>query len=213
MKKIGIIIVVLGIILVSGLYITSRMASNEVLEAFGTMNEKIIDANEATLKRNDSLMKTLTQSNIGDQQEQAKLLDSISNRLNGYLEGVKEGMMKSISDPSDYEIMDQSTYLDELFFDGDAISEKGQEFIDEMNGFRNSFILHFNTDYPEITQEVATTFTTADVQDRNGNKVHWLRYHYQGFPLIASKTRMTQIQADIRMAKQQVLNAMLMGKE
>ncbi|MDZ7613553.1 MAG: GldM family protein [Flavobacteriaceae bacterium] len=55
-------------------------------------------------------------------------------------------------------------------------------------------------------------FTTAKVLDREGKERFWLDYNYKGFPLIASLTKLTQIQADIKASESEVLGAMLKGQ-
>src|SRR5690606_11993441 len=50
------------------------------------------------------------------------------------------------------------------------------------------------------------------VTNRDGNKVDWLDYHYKGFPLVASLTKMTQLQADVKTTESEVLSSMLAGK-
>ena len=41
--------------------------------------------------------------------------------------------------------------------------------------------------------------------------VKWLEYNYKGFPLVASLTKMTQFQADIKTTESEVLSTMLQG--
>ena len=49
------------------------------------------------------------------------------------------------------------------------------------------------------------------LKTRDGSTVDWLDYHYKGFPLVASLTKMTQLQADIKTTESEVLSAMLRG--
>ena len=40
----------------------------------------------------------------------------------------------------------------------------------------------------------------------------WLDYHYKGFPMVASMTKLTQLQADVKKTESEVLSAMLQGQ-
>src|SRR5690606_37737261 len=50
------------------------------------------------------------------------------------------------------------------------------------------------------------------VKDGEGITKPWLEYHYQGYPLIASLTKLTQIQADVKNTESEILSAMLSGQ-
>ena len=46
---------------------------------------------------------------------------------------------------------------------------------------------------------------------RGAGKVDWLDHNYKGFPLVASLTKMTQLQSDIKTTESEVLSTMLKG--
>ena len=48
-------------------------------------------------------------------------------------------------------------------------------------------------------------FQLIKVKNREGKDIFWLDYNYKGFPLVASITKMTQIQADIKTTESEVL--------
>ena len=50
------------------------------------------------------------------------------------------------------------------------------------------------------------------VYNREGKEIFWLDYNYKGFPLVASITKLTQIQADIKTTESQILGGMLQGQ-
>ena len=49
--------------------------------------------------------------------------------------------------------------------------------------------------------------------NRDGVEQEWLKYNYEGFPLVASLTKLTQIQADIKNTKSELLSKMLSGQQ
>lgn len=194
--------------------------SKEVLSAFGLMNEKLVKSNEATTERNESFVASLDQK-ATDQPEKYKPLkdkahqiDVLAKKFNSYLEELKGKMTAKIDDPTDYEIMDKGDYLDENFFKGDKLKPAGQEFLDQINGFRDGVakLLSDQKGMEAVIKEVNEKFNTDEVTNRDKIKVSWLDYHYKGFPLVASLTKMTQLQADIKTTESEVLSKMLEGE-
>jgi gliding motility-associated protein GldM len=193
--------------------------SKEVLSAFGLMNEKLTESNQAATERNSAFMASLEQQAI-DQPEkyeplkaQAEQISNLANEFNVYLSDLKSKMNATVDDPQDYEIMDTGDYLDEHFFIGDKLKPEGQEFLDHISKFRVGVteILAESPQFASITEDVQSKFKTDPVKNRDGNTVDWLDYHYKGYPLVASLTKMTQLQADIKTTESEVLSAMSRG--
>ena len=193
--------------------------SKEVLSAFGLMNEKLTESNEAATDRNQAFMASLEQQAI-DQPEkykplkaQADQISTLANEFNSYLIDLKSKMNATVDDPQDYEIMDKGDYLDENFFIGDKLKPEGQEFLDHISKFRDGVtqVLAKSPQFSSISDDVQRKFTTEPVKNRDGQTVKWLEYHYKGYPLVASLTKMTQLQADIKTTESEVLSAMSRG--
>ncbi|ULC59211.1 gliding motility protein GldM [Flaviramulus sp. BrNp1-15] len=193
--------------------------SKEVLSAFGLMNEKLSESNEATTSRNDSFMANLEQK-AADQPEKyvplkskADQIDALAKKFDTYLEELKGKMTATVDDPTDYEIMDKGDYLDQNFFKGDKIKPEGQEFLNQINSFRDGVVnlLDGQKGMETIVKDVKEKFSTEQEINRDGIKVDWLDYHYKGFPLVASLTKMTQLQSDIKTTESEVLSNMLQG--
>ena len=193
--------------------------SKEVLSAFGLMNEKLTESNEATESRNASFVANLDVK-AEDQPEKYKPLkakadqiDALAHKFDAYLEDLKGKMTAKIDDPTDYEIMDKGDYLDEHFFKGGKINVDGQKFLAQMKDFREGVasILAGEKGMESVIKEVNEKFNTDEVKNRDNIKVDWLDYHYKGFPLVASLTKMTQLQSDIKTTESQVLANMLQG--
>lgn len=194
--------------------------SKEVLSAFGLMNEKLTESNKSATERNKAFMAGLEQK-VEEQPAKYKPLkaaadqiDQLANNFNSYIEDLKGQMTAKLDDPQDYEVMDKGDFLDNNFFIGDKLKPDGEAFLNQIATFRDgvSEILKANPDLVSLAADVQQKFNTEPVKNRDGNTIDWLDYHYKGFPLVASLTKMTQLQADIKNTQSEVLSSMLAGK-
>ncbi|MCL6295715.1 gliding motility protein GldM [Jejuia spongiicola] len=194
--------------------------SKEVLSAFGLMNEKLTESNEATSLRNKSFVASLDQKAADQPEKYAPLkskadqIDALAKKFDTYIEDLKTKMTAKLDDPTDYEIMDKGDYLDENFFKGDKLKEEGQEFLNQIASFRDGVtaLLANEDGMEDVVKDVQNKFSTEDVRNRDNVKQSWLDYHYKGFPLVASLTKMTQLQADVKTTESEVLSKMLEGE-
>jgi len=195
--------------------------SKEVLSAFGLLNEKITEGNVATTARNNSFMESLA-TKASDEPEQyaavnAKALEitDISNELDSYLASIKTEMMGTIKaeDTEDYEVQDKADFLNKLFFGNGKLEEGGQKFVGKIDDYRTKMATVLGADYPDIKKSIDANFGTDEVTRRDGKKIPYLNYNYEGFPLVASMTKLTQLQSDIKTTKSELLSKMLAGKQ
>ncbi|PHS67184.1 MAG: gliding motility protein GldM [Flavobacterium sp.] len=196
--------------------------SKEVLSAFGLLDAKIEEANVSTDKRNNAFMANLATKatdeplKYNDLNNKAKTVNSLSNDLNNYIEGVKQGMMKTIpsEDADNYEVQDKPDYLDGLFFQGDKLSKEGIKFRDNMIGYKNGILGVIGDEYPEISKSIEKQFGLAKITPRGKKiEVDAIKHHFEGFPMIASKTKLTQIQNNIKTIQNEILSTMLQGEQ
>ncbi|TDQ33345.1 type IX secretion system motor protein PorM/GldM [Zeaxanthinibacter enoshimensis] len=196
--------------------------SKEVLAAFGLMNEKMEASNVKTSETNTAFLGNLeTKANenkekYGPLYQDAIKIKQLSESYYDYLEDIKNNMMEGIEDPKDYVVMDKSDYLDQKFFQGDNLAPEGKEFMKRLNDYRDQVISILPDEMGEVKSLVKAKFETGDengkVERRDGVKVDWINYHYEGFPMVASLTKLTALQADIRETEQTALKAMLQGQ-
>ncbi len=193
--------------------------SKEVLSAFGILNNKITEANNVTDQRNDASFQQLAQKaedqplQFGDKKAKVEKIRSISKEFNSYLENIKTEATKGferVHGELPYEQMDKGDFIDNLFFKGDKISPKGQEFLEKI---RNYVYQIKEVGGSSIAEEemlkIEKRFATADVFSKKaGAKLSWLDYNYKGFPLIASITKLTQLQADIKTTESDIMAGM-----
>lgn len=193
--------------------------SKEVLSAFGLMNERLVESNKAAEARNNSFVENLSLK-AEEQPEKyeplkadAEKLHKLATDFDNYLSELKGKMTATVDDPTDYEIMDKGDYLDENFFKGDNLKPEGEEFLNQITNFREGVVslLQGKKGMESIIQDVKDKFNTDPVKREIGTQ-DWLDYHYKGFPLVASLTKMTQLQADVKTTESEVLGNMLQGR-
>lgn len=196
--------------------------SKEVLAAFGLMNEKLEASNSKITNNNESFLASLETKASEDAvkydklYQDAKQIKSLSQDYYDYLENLKKTMIADVEDPKDYQIMDKSDYLDQKFWQGDNLAPEGKEFMKRINDYRSQVTGILGDSFKEVQDIVNSRFKTGDangkVERRDGVKVDWLQYHYEGFPLIASLTKVTALQSDIKATEEAALKAMLQGE-
>jgi gliding motility-associated protein GldM len=195
--------------------------SKEVLSAFGLLNTKLTIANTITQSRNEAFMASLA-IKAEDQPEQYAAVKAkadhavvITRKLDSYLENLKSEMMKTVKadDIDNFEVQDQPDFLDTKFFQGDKLKPGGKEFLAEMNDYRTGMLSLFGEQYPAVGVSIENDFSTEPILNRDGEKVDWLNYNFEGFPLIASLTKLTQLQTDIKSNSSQLLSKILAGQQ
>lgn len=196
--------------------------SKEVLSAFGLLDEKIAEANIATTERNDAFLASLAvkaseqAAQYGPLKQKADQINAISKELDSYIENIKVEMMKTVDADSqdDYEVQDKPDFLDQKFFQGDNLSKDGKEFEAKINKYREDMLAVLGSSYPSISEAVQDEFNTDPIAPRGKKiKINVIKYHFEGFPLIASKTKLTQMQADIKTIESEILSKMLAGQQ
>ena len=190
----------------------------EVLSAFGLMNEKLQTANERYQLTNEAAFAELERKeqekpeDYKEALEKARQVRELSNEYYSYLSSLKEEVMSQASNKTDYQVMDKSDFLDEKFFKTDGLKPEGQKFLDEINKYRTQLISLLGAKDEALKKIIEERFSTGEnnkVKNREGNTVGWVQYNYEGFPYIASVTKFSQLQSDIRQTEQDFYKAML----
>lgn len=190
--------------------------SKEVLSAFGYMNEKFSANNITADARNNATLENLA-TKASEQPEKyqslyttATKVNEMSENFSNYLDAKIAFFLKDQEDPKAYESMDKTDLVDQHFFNGDAYTKEGQEFLDQINGYRNGIIELLGENNP-LAGTIANRFDTSD-QKVEGGKQAWLKNRYEGFPLISTITNMTSMKTDIKTTETEIYSLLLGGQ-
>jgi gliding motility-associated protein GldM len=194
--------------------------SKEVLSAFGILNVKIVESNEITDQRNEISFAQLAQKAVdqpgqfGDKKIKVEKIRAISKEFNDYIENIKTTVTKDFERDSKgnlpYEEMDKGDLIDRMFFTGDKVSKTGQEFLDKINNYSAQIKQVGGSSIAESEMnKIEARFATKPVfSEKAGANLNWIDYHYKGFPLIATVTNLSQLQADIKTTESDVMSGM-----
>ena len=194
--------------------------SKEVLSAFGILNNKIVESNVISDARNESSFLQLAQKaadqpkQYGDKKVKVEKIRALCKEFSSYIEDIKTKVTKDLEKDQDgnlpFEQMDKGDKLDELFFIGDKNSKTGKEFIQKIKDF---VIQLKQIGGSAITEgeikKIQARFSTDPVFSKTeGKKIEWLNYNYEHFPLIASITKLSQLQSDIKTTESDIIAGM-----
>ena len=150
----------------------------------------------------------------------------MSSNENNYLKEVSVKNRDSVITITDYQIMDKSQPLDEYFFIGDGYTTSGNLFLNkyinystEINKNLDDIIekeissskeFPLNFDFSYIKNNISNRFKYSEkVITSDGTEEDFLKYNYEGFPLIASISKLTKIQSDIRYIEDYIYSEVL----
>lgn len=194
--------------------------SKEVLSAFGILNNKIIESNSITDGRNESSFQQLSQKAVdqpgqfGDKRAKVEKIRALSKEFNDYIEGIKTTVTQKFERDAEgnlpYEEMDKGDLIDGMFFNGDKVSKEGQEFLDKIRNYPAQIKAIGGSSIAESEmKKIEKRFATNPVySEKAGAKLDWIDYNYKGFPLIATITKLSQLQADIKTTESDVMTGM-----
>ncbi|MBF8148374.1 gliding motility protein GldM [Winogradskyella sp. F6397] len=197
--------------------------SKEVLSAFGLMEAKFADANESTAERNDMLLAELERKGEENPEAfkasaaRAQQVKIASDKFFTYLESLKRDIIETGEYELDengklpFEAMDKTDILDEAWFTGDRLTKKGEEVMANLNQYKSAIndILAKDESYRGRAEAFEKTFSTAQEENKDGKKIDWLNYNFQGYPAIASYTKLTALQNDVRVTESDMFSLFL----
>ncbi|MGG7036281.1 MAG: gliding motility protein GldM, partial [Flavobacterium sp.] len=194
--------------------------SKEVLSAFGILNNKIVESNSIADLRNDSSFQQLAQKaqeqplQYGPKKEKVEKIRSLCKEYSTYIENLKNDFTKEYERDADgnlpFESMDKGDVVDEKWFQGDKLSKDGQMFVDKMANFVKQLKEIGGSAIAESEMtKIEKRFSTESVESKTaGATLNWLDYNFKGFPLIATVTKLSQLQADIKTTESDIISGM-----
>lgn len=198
--------------------------SKEVLSAFGLMNTKFERANELAMASNGGILQQLEQkaeekpAEFADAAKKAERISEVSDDFYVFLETIKQ---KDIMENGGYELtengelpaeeMDKGDMLDELWFTGDRYTKRGDAVMAKINQYKQDIkdIIGNDVKWSKLIESFEDRFYTGPVENNEGKEKKWLEYHFQGFPAIASYTKITAMQNDVKATETNIYNGFL----
>ncbi len=197
--------------------------SKEVLQAFGDVNDSLQANIEQVTARNNSLMSGLAQKaeeqnkKYGPLQEQALVIDASGTDLVSFIDQIKKDLLSNVKKEDDgtynYEKMDSDSDLNLMFIANDKLSDRAKELKNKIATFREDAAkLARSANNESMAEAIERRFSTDPVITRDKTKEEWIRHHFEGFPLIAGITKLTNIQSDAKQTQSQLLTNILSGQ-
>ncbi|MFD0932671.1 gliding motility protein GldM [Psychroflexus salinarum] len=194
--------------------------SKEVLTAFGIIDESLTESNESFIEKNKVAVAGLEQKaqESPDQFREAKNLAtsvaSLTNSYFQYLGSLKTELKGTVDDPKNYESMDKTSYLDEKMISSGNLTEDGKKFMNEMKTYHDGMMELIGDDpkYAQISSAISRKFNGEDVVNNENVTKNYIEYHFIGFPLISSITKLSALQNDIKVYENELLSKMLAGE-
>jgi LysM repeat protein len=177
------------------------------LSSFELMNNKIEESNEINSIKNGTLLDVIYNKAKNDEEfarfkETADKVHEISNTFNSYLADLKKIVKEKES----------TEFVDELFFNGNEISDEGDEFLNYIENYKNSLISTIALTNPDVVGMVKSTFDIGSIEDRKGKQTNWLTLNYKGFPPVATVVKLSKMQADIKRIETEFYSSLLKVK-
>ncbi|MBB68638.1 MAG: gliding motility protein GldM [Flavobacteriaceae bacterium] len=199
--------------------------SKEVLSAFGLMEAKFAESNATTSESNEALLADLITK--GDEKPEefavaankAQQINIISDEFYKFIETLKIDLLKAGNysiDPKTgklpFEAMDKTDILDQMWFTGDRLTKVGANVMEKIEKYKTDIreVLGTDVKYKKALESFNNRFNTDKVKRaKDGAKVDWLDYNYKGFPAIASYTKLTALQNDVKVTEASMFNLFL----
>ncbi|WP_299682297.1 hypothetical protein [uncultured Dokdonia sp.] len=203
MKTNGRVLVVVAILI--AVFITIGIYSNrEVISAFDKINQKLEVANSRSRVANDSLLSLIQDDSpfkFG-----AMITRDIAQEFYEDIERYKLSLLKD-EIGGDYS---KGAVETTIFIKDGVITEHGTSFIAAMKQMREVFIT--NSDEDTLVLSKIQEFYDSEVANSKEKSEAWLRYHFEGFPVISSVAKLSSIQNDVKAIENQILTNVLSQK-
>ena len=198
--------------------------SKEVLSAFGLMEAKFAESNSMTSTSNSALLADLITKGEEKPEEfafaanKAQRVSTISDNFFNYIESLKIDLLKRgdySADPETgklpFEQMDKTDILDEKWFTGDRLTKDGEAVMAAIAKYKSDIkeVLGNDIKYKKAIEVFDKRFNTSQVKNKDGVDKDFLDYYYKGYPAIASYTKLTAMQNDVKVTEASMFNLFL----
>ena len=198
--------------------------SKEVLRSFGLMEAKFAESNTIASDSNSKLLQDLVAKGEEKPKEfafaasKSQQVSLSSDKFVKFIESQKIELLKrgkySVDTESGelpFSKMDKTSILEEYWFTGDRLTKDGDAFMAAIETYKEEIksILGNDVKYTDVLSTFEKRFNTAEVTDNEGVKKSYLAYYYKGYPAIASYTKLTSVQNDVKVTEASLYNLFL----
>jgi len=200
----------------------------KVLSAFGKSSEEVQAASQMKTRSNQYLLKTLEQSakdqsaKYAEKYKVARVIENKTQEFKSYIDNLKQDILKKefkgkIPEKLDYEVMDNSSTVDDMFFLKGKITKKAKEFQQKIEDYRN-YLLSLKTEGKPLSAEMRSNiekrFNTEDEKHgKNGKGVEpWLMANFEGFPTVATIFKLDSYVNKSKVTENEIMSNMLRGQ-
>ena len=197
--------------------------SKKVLSAFGESGEEMATAAKIKQRSNNQLLSQLAISakeqpeKYGKKYATAKTLEDKTNEFINYIKSIKDTILKKEkkafdekTGKLDYEKLDRSGTVDDMFFLNGKITPKGKEFQQKIEDYR-SFLLGV-VKAGDIKNNILKRFNTDDVKHGKKGLEKWLYANFEGFPVVATLFKLDNYVNKARETENEILTGMISGQ-
>src|SRR5699024_1881611 len=100
--------------------------------------------------------------------------------------------------------------INSKFFANDKASDEAKELVNKIKAFKETALA--NTNSEKVKSGIQKRFNTDPVVTQDGTKQNWLNYNFEGFPLVAGITKLTNIQANVKQTESEILSNLFSGQ-
>lgn len=196
--------------------------SKEVLTAFGDVNTSLMTNIEQNEKQNAILMENLA-AKAQDQPEKyspilenAKVIDQTGNDLVNFISTLKSDLTEKTPKEDGvfmYETMDSNDEINQKFFANDQLTDDAKQLQTQVEKFRDqTATLAEENGLSKLAADIRTKFNTDQVVTKDSGTQDWMNYNFEGFPLIAGITKLTNIQSNVKQVQADLLTSLVSGQ-
>jgi gliding motility-associated protein GldM len=196
--------------------------SKKVLSAFGESGKEIATAAKIKEKSNANLLGQLAKSaqeqpgKYAEKYKKAQNIKKHTDEFVKYMNALRDTIMskekKAIDEKTgevDFEKLDKSSTVDNMFFRNGKTTKKGKEFQQKIEEYK-TFLLN-NVDDPEIKESIKERFNTEDVKHGKG-KEPWLMANFEGFPTVATLFKLDNYVNKSRETENEIYTGLISGQ-
>jgi len=194
-KILMVVAILIAVFITIGIY-----SSRKVLSTFETINQKLEKENTQSLVDSDSILNQIQNDTLTSR---ALVLKDVIQEFHDNIEVYKGKLLENVGE--DYSKASTETVL---FFNKDVITEEGRQFLKSFQELQVVLIENTPSKEEQIIEKIHLLYPPELLISKE-KSAFWLRYHFEGFPVISSATKLTSIQHDIEVIKNQIFASYL----